>query len=424
MPLSLLNALTDRRLWVVMFLGFSSGLPLALTGSTLEAWFAVSDKSYTEIGFITLVGTPYVFKFLWAPLIDRYVWPFLGPRRGWMLVTQLGLLFGIALMSQFNPLSAPLILAAIAVSVAFVSATQDIVIDAYRTELIPPEERGLSVSFFVGAYRVAMIISSGFAFIIADHIGWESTYLIMAGLMGVGILTTLSAKEPNHIARHPNSIFDAFIHPFTEFMRRPAAIYLLLAIVFYKFGDAFIAKMTSAFFLKGLGFSLTEVGTIMKMGGWVSGLLGAFVGGWLMLHMRLITALISFGFLQAFSNLLFLWLAVVGKNTIAMTIVVVVENFCSGLGIAAFIALLMGLCNPRYTAAQYALFSALSAVAREFLGPVSGMLVDGYGWEVFFTMTFIFSFPGMFFVWKARGHLDYTGGEVRGGELGEPRSPK
>jgi PAT family beta-lactamase induction signal transducer AmpG len=407
-PISILKALRDPRLWIILFLGFSSGLPLALTASTLEGWFAVSDKTYTEIGFITLVGTPYVFKFLWAPLVDRYVWPFLGRRRGWMLVTQILLLIGIAAMSQCDPRSAPMVLAAIAVCVAFVSATQDIAVDAYRTELIPAQERGLSASFFVAAYRVALIVSSGLAFILADHIGWEYTYLIMAALMGVGIATTLLAMEPSHAVRNPTTLQDAFIHPLTEFLSRPAAVYLLLAVVFYKFGDAFIAKMFTSFYIKGLGFTLTEVGTISKMGGWVASIIGAMVGGWLMLRIRLITALMAFGLLQALSNLMFLWLAHMGHNFHALAATVIVENFCSGLGIAAFVALIMGLCHPKYTAAQYALLSALSAVAREFLGPVSGILVDQYGWATFFTMTFIFSFPGLYFVWKARQHMEWV----------------
>jgi PAT family beta-lactamase induction signal transducer AmpG len=400
-----LSHLRDPRLWILLFLGFSSGLPLALTASTLEAWFAVSGKSYTQIGFITLVGTPYVFKFLWAPLIDRFVWPFLGPRRGWMMVTQILLLIGIALMSQCNPLEAPLVLAAIAVCVAFVSATQDIVVDAYRAEILIPEERGMGAAFFVTAYRLALIVSSGLAFILADHIGWEHTYLLMAALMGIGILTTAFAMEPNHPTRHPTSVVDAYFKPLLEFMSRPAAISLLLAVVFYKFGDAFIAKMTSAFLLKGLGFSLTEVGMVTKMGGWLASMAGVLLGGWLMLRMRLITALLAFGMMQALSNLLFLWLAYAGKDFSVMAFTMVMEGFCSGLGIAAFLALLMGLCHPSYTAAQYALLAALSAVGREFLGPVSGMLVDHYGWEIYFTITFLCSFPGLFFVWRARKHL-------------------
>ncbi len=401
------STLCDPRLWIVLFLGFSSGLPLALTGGTLEAWFAVSGKSYTQIGFLSLVGVPYVFKFLWAPLIDRYVWPFLGPRRGWMMITQCLLLVGIGLMSQCDPMNNTLILAGLAVMVAFVSATQDIALDAYRTELIPADERGLSAGFFVSAYRVALIVSSGLAFILADHLGWEQTYLIMAGLMGVGILTTALAMEPEHSARHPTTLVDAYVKPFLEFMSRPAAIYLLLAVVFYKFGDAFIAKMTSAFLLKGLGFTLTEVGLVTKMGGWAASVIGALLGGWLMLRMRLITALMVFGFLQAFSNLLFLWLAHVGNDFTVMALTLTVEGFTSGLGIAAFVALVMGLCNPRYTAAQYALLAALSAVGREFLGPVSGMLVDSLGWEIYFMITFIASFPGLLFIWLARKNLTF-----------------
>lgn len=402
---TILTALRDPRLWVILFLGFSSGLPLALTGSTLEAWFAVSGKSYTEIGFISLVGTPYVFKFLWAPLIDRYVWPFLGPRRGWMLVTQLGLLIGIAAMSQCDPMNNTLILAGIAVCVAFVSATQDIVVDAYRTELIPPDERGLSASFFVTAYRVALIVSSGLAFILADHFGWEFTYLVMAALMSIGIVATFLGREPDHSRKHPTSLIDAFIHPMVEFMSRPAWIYLILGLIFYKFGDAFIAKMTSAFLLKGLGFSLTEVGVVTKVGGWLASVFGVLLGGLIMLRVRLITALILFGLTQAFSNLLFLILSYIGHNFFAMAFTMVVEQFCGGLGIAAYVALLMGLCHPRYTAAQYALFAALSAVGREFLGPAAGILVDNYGWEPFFLITFVCSFPGMIFLWLGRHHL-------------------
>lgn len=400
------EALASPHLWIVLFLGFSSGLPLALTGSTLEAWFAVSDKSYTEIGFITLVGTPYVFKFLWAPLVDRYVWPFLGPRRGWMLVTQIALLVGIACMSQMDPINAPLILAGMAVAVAFVSATQDICVDAYRTEILEPEERGLGAAFFVSAYRLALIASTGFALIIADNIGWENTYLIMAGLMTVGIVTTLLAMEPNHEFKHPTRLVDAVIKPFAEFMSRPSAIWLLLIVVFYKFGDAFIAKMTTAFLIKGLGFTLTDVGTVTKIGGWGASITGALLGGWLMLRMRLLHALLIFGFLQAFSNLLFLWLAYVGHDFTAMAITIITENFVGGMGIAAFVALVMSLCHPRYTAAQYALLAALSAVGREMLGPISGMLVDHYGWTVFFTTTFIFSFPGLLFVWLGRKHIN------------------
>ncbi len=402
---SMFRHLMNPRLVVVMFLGFASGLPLALTGSTLEAWFATSDKSYIEIGFITLVGTPYVFKFLWAPLVDRYVWPFLGPRRGWMLVTQLLLLGGIASMAMFDPINTPLLLAAMAVSVAFVSATQDIAVDAYRVEILPAEERGMGAAFSVAAYRVAIILSTGVALIMADNIGWEKTYMIMAGLMAVGIVTTILCLEPEHFDHRPKSLYDAIVPPFLEFIRRPAAIWLLLIIIFYKFGDAFIMKMQTAFLIRGLGFSLTEIGTVTKIGGWGFSILGAFLGGAIMTRISLFKALMIFGFLQAFSNLLFLWLAWVGHNFTVMATTILVENFCSGLGVAAFIAFLMSLCNKRYTAFQFAIFTALSAVAREFLGPLSGYLVEYHGWVTFFITTFVASFPGLIFLWLARKRI-------------------
>ncbi len=397
--------LMNPRLLTVMFLGFSSGLPLALTGNTLEAWFAVSGKSYIEIGFISLVGTPYVFKFLWAPLVDRYVWPFLGPRRGWMLITQLLLLAGIACMSLFDPINTPLLLAGMAVSVAFVSATQDIAVDAYRTEILPSEERGMGAAFFVAAYRVAMIVSSGMALILADHIGWSITYVIMASLMAVGIITTLLCLEPNHFDHRPKTLFDAIVLPFKEFITRPAAMWLLLILIFYKFGDAFLLRMQTAFLIRGLEFSLTEIGTVTNMGGWAFTILGVFLGGVLMTRITLFKAMIIFGLLQAFSNLLFLWLAWVGHSFPVMVITVLSDSFFGGMGTAAFIAFLMSLCDKRYTAFQFAIFSALASIGREFLGPISGYLVEYHGWVTFFITTFVASFPGLIFLWLARNRV-------------------
>ncbi len=210
------SLLCERRLIVMILLGFSSGLPLALTGSTLEAWFAHSGASYQTIGWITLVGQPYIYKFLWAPLVDRFVWPFLGHRRGWMMVTQLLLLCTIAAMAFFNPLTSAVTLAMIAV-VAFVSATQDIAVDAYRAEILKPEERGFGAAVFVGAYRIAMIVSGGVAMLMADQIGWQDTYIFMAGLMAVGVIATLICKEPTHNKGEPQSLAEAFFKPLLNF---------------------------------------------------------------------------------------------------------------------------------------------------------------------------------------------------------------
>jgi PAT family beta-lactamase induction signal transducer AmpG len=322
-----------------------------------------------------------------------------------MLVTQLLLLGGIASMAMFDPINTPLLLAGMAVCVAFVSATQDIAVDAYRAEILPSEERGMGAAFSVAAYRVALILSTGIALIMADNIGWEMTYIIMAGLMAVGIITTLLCTEPDHSERRPASLYEAIVNPFMEFIRRPAAMWLLLIIIFYKFGDAFIMKMQTAFLIRGLGFSLTEIGTVTKIGGWGFSILGAFLGGAIMTRISLFKALMIFGFLQAFSNLMFLWLAWVGHDFWAMAATILVENFCSGLGIAAFIAFLMSLCDHRYTAFQFAIFTALSAIAREFLGPLSGYLVEYHGWTTFFLTTFIASFPGLIFLWLARDRI-------------------
>lgn len=398
--------LCERRLLVMILLGFSSGLPLALTGGTLEAWFASSGASYQTIGFITLVGQPYIYKFLWAPLVDRYVWPFLGHRRGWMMVTQLTLLCAIASMAFFNPLTSALVLAMIALLAAFVSATQDIAIDAYRTEILKPEERALGAAVFVGAYRIAMIVSGGIAMLMADKIGWRDTYIIMAGLMAIGIIATLISKEPAHQKGEPHSLKEAFLRPLIEFLSRPMAIWLLALIVFYKFGDAFIAKMTSAFLIKELGFSLTEIGSVVQIGGMIASIAGAILAGLIMVRMRLFTALMIFGLLQAFSNLMFLLLAMAGKNYTMLTITIVVEQFCGGLGTAAFLALLMSLCHPRFTATQFTLLAALTAVGRESLGPIAGYLVTHYGFVPFFLTTFITSFPGLLILYKVRKQIN------------------
>lgn len=398
--------LRERRLWVVMFLGFASGLPFALTGSTLEAWFAVEGASYQTIGFVTLVGQPYIYKFLWAPLVDRFVWPFLGHRRGWMLVTQCLLVASIMAMAFFNPLNSALLLAGFAVVVAFVSATQDIAVDAYRTEILKPEERGLGAAIFVGAFRVAIIVSGGVAMLLADQIGWRDTYLIMGALMGVGIIATIFAREPKHAKGEPETLKEAFVRPLIEFLSRPMAFGLLALIILYKFGDAFIAKMFSAFLIKELTFSLTEVGSVLQIGGFAASIAGVLVAGIMMLRMRLFTALLVFGLLQAVSNLMFLLLAMTGKHYVMMTTTVVIEQFCGGMGTAAFLALLMSLCNPRFTASQFAVLSALSVIGRESLGPLAGYIVEQYGWSPFFITTFIASFPGLIILYFVRHQID------------------
>lgn len=385
--------LCNQRLFVLLLLGFSSGLPLSLTSSTLQGWFTVSGIDLITIGSLSLVGIPYLIKFLWAPLLDRYVPPLLGRRRGWMLITQIALLLSIASMAFFNPEDNPHLLFKLAFLVAIFSASQDIAFDAYRTDVLLPKERGIGAAFSVTGYRIAMLVSGGLAFILADFWGWKLTYLVMAGLMAVGILSSYFGPEPSRQAAPPRTLVAAIILPFVALRRRQNIYYLLLLIVLYKLGDAFVGTLTTTFLLRGLDFSLTEVGTITKVLGISATLVGVFIGGFFLERIGLFRALFLFGICQSLSNLLFFWLAIVGKQYMIMALAIFIENLCAGMGTAAFVALLMSLCDVRYTAAQFALLSALASVGRIVVGPLAGLMVLRIGWVNFFLWTFIVSLP-------------------------------
>jgi len=401
-----LEVFRSRRVAVTLLLGFASGLPLALTSGTLQAWMTVEGVDITTIGIFTLAGLPYTWKFLWAPLMDRFVPPALGRRRGWILLTQLLLMAGIAAMGSLSPAHAPWALAGLAVLVAFSSASQDIVVDAYRTDLLKERERGVGAAVSVLGYRVAMLISGALALILADRIGWHETYWLMAGLLMIGMGATLWGPEPDAEVRAPRSLEDAVVEPLREFFSREGALWLLLLIVLYKLGDAFAGSLTTAFLIRGAGFSPTDVGTINKGMGLAATILGVLFGGTLMVKLRLYKALMVFGVLQAVSNLAFMWLAAAGKSYPLMVLAVAVENLSGGMGTAAFVALLMALCNHRYTATQYALLSALAAVGRVYVGPASGFLVEAVGWVSFFFFTFLAALPGLALLAAMRRILD------------------
>ncbi len=396
---------TNRRIAATLLLGFSSGLPLALTGGTLQAWYAVSGVDIVTIGFLGLVGQPYVYKFLWAPLMDRFAPPLLGRRRGWLIVTQLALLVAIALMARLDPSSAPLALGALALGVAFLSASQDIAVDAYRADVLEARERGLGAAVSVTGYRLAMLVSGGLALILADRIGWSLMYLVMACVMAVGLLGTLFGPEPETPPSTPRTLADAVVKPFAEFSARPSAWALLALIVLYKLGDAFAGTLTVAFLIKGPGFTPTEIGAVYKTLSLVTTIIGALAGGALLARIGLFRALLLFGVLQAVSNLAFMVLAEVGREMPVMIAAVGFENLAGGMGTAAFVALLMGLCDHRYTATQYALLSALAAVGRVFVGPAAGVLVDAFGWTRFFALTFFIALPGLVLLWWLRASL-------------------
>lgn len=399
--LGLRALLTNRRIFSVALLGFASGLPLALGAGTLQAWLASAAVDIRTIGIFALTGLPYLLKPLWAPLLDRYAVPGLGRRRGWLLITQLAIAVILVAMASCSPQASLSLLGVLALSLAFFSASQDIVFDAYRTELLPVAERGPGAATSVLFYRLAMLVSGALALILADRIGWQPTYLLMAGLMALIMLVTLLAPEPQ-AAGQPRSLPEAVISPLKEFLGRPQALVFLLLIVLYKLGDAAAGSLSSAFLISGVGFTAGEVGTINKGLGLIATLVGALLGGGLLTRLRLYRALWLFGILQALTNLLFMALALAGHSYGLLLLAVAGENLAGGMGTVAFVALLMALCDRRYTAAQYALLSALAALGRILLGPVAGYVVSMWGWPNFFLLTFVIALPGLGLLWYLR----------------------
>nr|WP_024967263.1 muropeptide MFS transporter AmpG [Pantoea sp. IMH] len=398
---------TQRNAALLLILGFASGLPLALTSGTLQAWMAVENVDIKTIGFFSLVGQAYVFKFLWSPLMDRYTPPFLGRRRGWLLVTQILLIVGIALMGFMQPSHDLTLLAALAVLVAFCSASQDIVFDAWKTDVLPPEERGSGAAISVLGYRLAMLVSGGLALWLADRfLGWQAIWWLMAAMMVPGVIATLMAKEPEDSIARPHSLEQAVIAPLKDFFNRNNAWLILSLIVLYKLGDAFAASLTTIFLIRGVGFDAGDVGLVNKTLGLVATIVGALYGGLLMQRLSLFRALLLFGIFQAVSNLGYWVLSVTDKNIYSMAVAVFVENLCGGMGTAAFVALLMTLCNKSFSATQFALLSALSAVGRVYVGPVAGWFVESWGWPAFYAFSVTAALPGLLLLLGCRQTLD------------------
>jgi len=397
---------TSRNISIMLILGFSSGLPLPLTGGTLQAWLTMSGVDLRTIGIFSLVGLPYTLKFLWSPVMDRFVPPWLGRRRGWIILTQVCLLSAIAFMSFISPQHAPLMLASTAIFIAFMSASQDIVIDAYRTDVLKESERGLGAATFVTGYRIAMLIGGALALIMADNIGWRNTYVLMAILMFVGMSGTILGHEPDKKVIPPKTLEEAVWGPLKDFFSRPSAIDMLSLIILYKLGDAYAGTMTTTFLLRAVEFSATEVGTINKGMGLIATIVGALFGGTIMVRLGLYRSLMAFGFLQMISNLTFMLLALTGKNYGIMVFAVAFENLSGGMGTAAFVALLMALCNKRYSATQFALLSSLSALGRVFISPTSGYVIESIGWAMFFLLTTFTALPGLWLLHRIRGAID------------------
>ena len=396
----------NRRIVVVLFLGFSSGLPLALSGGTLQAWLTVEGVDIKTIGLFSLVGLPYTLKFLWAPFLDRFSVPLFGRRRGWIFVSQFILLILIFAMSLVSPAQSTLVFAFLAFGLAFASSSQDIVVDAYRAEVLREDERGLGAAVSVTGYRVAMLVSGALALILSEVLGWRSTYMFIAVLMLLAITAVWLGPEPEVTGTQPKTMNEAVRGPLVEFFARDGAWMILTLIILYKLGDAFAGSLTTSFLIRGVGFSVGEVGAINKGMGLAATIVGALFGGTLMTRLGLYRSLLIFGILQAVSNLSFMVLSIVGKSYAMLVFTIAFENLAGGMGTAAFVAFLMALCNHNYTATQFALLSALASLGRVFVGPASGFLVDTYGWLLFFLVTFLAAIPGLILLWKMRENVE------------------
>ena len=376
----------------VLFLGFSSGLPLALTGATLQAWLTDAKVDLPTIGRFSLIGLPYTIKFLWSPLLDAYAPPWLGRRRGWALLTQMGLAGSLIAMSLLDPSTNLLGFGIVALLVSFFSASQDIVLDAYRTELLDPEERGAGAGVYVMGYRLAMLVSGAIALGMADHMSWRAVYLAMVAVLAVGAVAVWVSPEPNVPLPTYTRFTDRVLAPFLDFFRREGAMEILLFVMVYKLSTMMATSLTTTF-LMSLDFTKTEIGAVSKVFGLIATIVGTLAGGALMTRLGTKRALWVFGALQALGGLSFIILANLGRNHTAMIAVITTENFLIGMGVAAISAFMMNVCSRQFTGTQFALLSSLTAVSRVVLVAQAGNLAQWLGWSGFFVFSVTLALP-------------------------------
>ncbi|HME41289.1 MAG TPA: MFS transporter [Steroidobacteraceae bacterium] len=415
---TVLQALGDKRMTAVLLLSFASGLPFNLTGFTLQAWLASSGLDIKTIGIFGLVGLPYIFKFLWAPLLDRYLPPLLGRRRGWILVYQGCLAIAIGAMGFCSPTKAPYVLGMVALLVAFLSASQDIVFDAYRVDVIPPSERALAAAATTFGYRTAamlagtvlVLIAAGLEPLVGPGLAWRCAFLMVSFIMLATMLATLWAPEPEVPGRPPPTLADAVWHPLRDLISQNGALGFLLLVLLYKVGDAFALSLYSAFMLKGVGFSLAELSVAGKLNMTVSTIIGVTLGGIIYIRWGMFRSLLIFGIGQALTNLLYVWLALAGKKLWLLVLATTLDTGIGGMGQAAFVAFLVSQCSPSYSATQYALLSALAVTPRVLMGAVAGQVVSAIGWANFFIVTCITAMPGLILLVIFRRRIDELAG--------------
>ena len=400
------EAIFNRRMLICIFTGFASGMPLYLLISLVPAWLRTEGVGLKEIGFFALVGLPYTWKFLWSPLLDRYQLSLFsfrpGLRRSWMLGTQLALLAAIAALGFFAPSSQLWPIAWLCLLIAFLSATQDIVLDAYRRQLLSDEELGMGSSIHVNAYRIAGLVPGSLSLILADILPWQTVFIATSAFMLTGIGLTLSIREPAQAARHPTSLRSAVINPFNEFFSRQGikqACLILLFMLLYKLGDSMATALATPFYLD-LGFTKTQIGLVAKNAALWPMIVGGILGGILMIRIGINRALWLFGLVQIISILGFAILARVGEGVWLLALAISFEYLGVGLGTAAFVAFIARSTHPAFAATQFALFTALTAVPRTVASSATGIIVEGMGWENFFYLCTALAIPGMLLLLK------------------------
>ena len=403
----ILRIFLSGRMLAALLMGFSSGLPLLLaTGSVLQAWLKEAGVDLGTIGLFALVGLPYTLKFLWAPLLDRFA-PIasMGRRRGWLLLIQLTLMAAIVGLGFTDPYeSLPLVTLA-AFLVAFFSASQDIVIDAYRRESLSDEEQGLGASLYVNGYRIGLLLSSGGGLILADFMPFSAVYWVMAAAMLPGLITTLFCVEPLVPAGTPRTLREAVVQPFVEYFSRHDASLILLFVLLYKVGEMMASQMTTPFYLD-LGFSKSEIGTVVKLFGFWATVIGGLMGGVLILRLGLYRALWTFGVLQAIGLLSFVILARLGHSLPGLALAIASENLFSGMATTAYVAFMATLTNRKFTATQYALLSSLMGIPRVIVNTPTGYLAEWLGWEGFFLFCMVATVPGFWLLTRFRAWME------------------
>jgi MFS transporter, PAT family, beta-lactamase induction signal transducer AmpG len=401
---SLAELLASPKMLAILALGAASGFPNQLTESALQAWLKDAHLTNTTIGAMSYVALPYLLKPLWAPLIDRYPLPFLGRRRSWMLIMQLALAGAIALLGLQNPSVALGSVILCAFAIVFCSATQDIAIDAWRTDVSLPSERGPAAAANNLGYRTAAWLASAGALVVADHFGWRAAYLTLAALMLAFCAASWRAPEPDYQHAPPRTLRESLVAPLRELLDSPSAAILIAVVMLFKIGDAFANKLFTPFMMD-VGFSKTEIGLIAKALFTASALGGSILGGVLMVRLGLVRSMLGFGALQALSNLLYCAMAAAGKSYPIMVMAVVIEHVAGAMGNIALVALIMALCDVRYSAFQYALLSAIALLPRYSLGYPAGWIADHGGWYVYYVTSFAIALPGLAMVWVTRARI-------------------